>query len=184
MKTKRLYVKSGVWEKLQLTLLYFFIALFLSFRAKSVVGRFTGTGKSLAPLSYLGRSIPSIKSVPKPENLLVIYASLLRTITSAAAQNRNISYLVKFNFVLVLLLEMLQFLLLDFWDIIFKKVSFVHNTQLKKTNIVAYSLVFNLFAILYTYCYMIALFGKIPAFPGLLNVIPRSAQYWIKSKAI
>nr|QOU10752.1 hypothetical protein SpumellaPt_p054 [Spumella sp. Baekdong012001B8] len=183
-KTKNFCLKKALWEKLQLTLIYFCILLFLSFRAKVILGRFTRGTNNLRFFSSLGGDIPRIKKVPKPENLLVLYAALLRPITNVAGRTKSFSFLVKFNLILVLLFEMLQFLFLDFWDILFKKISSGNNPQLKKTNIIVYSFIFSAFGALYSYCYVNALFGKIPTFPGALNVIPRSAQYWVKSKVV
>lgn len=178
------YAKNTAWEKLQLTLLYFFLILFLFFRAKVLLGRSTGIVLNLLPFSNFKGNIPGLKGVAKPENLLVLYAGLLRPITSAAGQTRRFSYLVKFNLILVLLIEMIQFLFLDYWDVIFKKVSLTNNFQLKKTNTIVYSFIFSLFAMLYSYCYLVAMMNKIPKFPGILNIIPRSAQYWIRSKTL
>lgn len=183
-KKTALHTKSAAWEKLQLTLLYFFIIFFLFFRAKILLGRSTGLVINILPFSHFKANIPGIKKIAKPENLLVLYAALLRPITSAAGQTRHFSYLVKFNLILVLLLEMVQFLFFDYWDVIFKKASLTNSFQLKRTSAVAYYFIFSLFSMLYLYCYIIAIIGKIPVFPGILNIIPRSAQYWIKSKTI
>lgn len=177
-------IGSPVWEKLQLSLLYLFTILFVVLRAKVLLGPFNRGPLNPQLLSRIGCTVPGLKKIPKPENLLVLYAALLRPITSAAGQTQSFSYLVKFNLILVLLLEMIQFLFFDFWDVIFKKGSLTSNLQLKKTNLIVYSFLFSLFAMLYSYCYVIAVAGRIPAFPGILNAIPRSAQYWIKSKTI
>ena len=181
---KKKCAKNAAWEKLQLTLLYFFIIVLLFFRTKAVVGHFPWIKINWLSFLIFEKRLSMLQRAPKPENLLVLYAALLRPITSAAGQTKHLSYLVKFNLTLILLFEMFQFLLLDFCDILFKKALLANNLHLKRTHAAVYSCVFSSFIMLYLYCYIIALIGKMPAFVGIINEIPHSAQYWIKSKTI
>lgn len=184
IKKHKTSIKSILIEKASITLLYFCIISALIFRARTLTGRSSGFGFEWFPMLPYTIKIPGLKFLTRPESTLVLYAAMMRPITGSNGLLERVSYLTRFNLILLLLLEMIQLLFLDYWDVISRKGPLPDSNYFKKINLIVYSFIFSLFLMLYLYCYLFAMVGRIAKFPGIFSAIPLSAQYWLKSKIL
>jgi hypothetical protein len=170
-------------QRIQLTFIYFFAVVVLTFSIQSYIGTFPDLIYKLFPLQQL-LNIQFLKIFATPEKTFILYLIILEVLI-----NRSIfkfSLLIKYNVLLIFILEMFQNLLISYWDLLFnREIEFVGGGTpviSQEIAIVFFSLLFLFFLLLYLYCYIRSFQGKFPTFPGPLKPMTDSVAFWLQLK--
>jgi hypothetical protein len=173
---------KATFEKIQLTFIYFFAIVVLMYLTQSSIGYFPDILLKLVPFSgeILGLNI--LKFFSTPEKTFVLYLLITETII-----NRPIfrfSVLVKFNILYIFILEMLQNLFISSWDLLFsREIDLFSGRFIDKNNtIFFFCIFFFFFFLIYVYSYIMALQGRFPTLPGVLQRIVDSVLFWLQIK--
>lgn len=187
-KFTRLFFKTTkkfktIFEKIQLTILYFFAFAILIFTLKNALGTF--------PI-FLGNYIPFTKQILKleflsiltaPEKTFLLYLLAIEFIIIRPVF--NFSMLVKFNFLFIFILEMLQNLMFSYVDLFFNRELDIFKGRVIIARYAianSLSLFFVFFFFLYLYCYIRAMQGLFPRIPGFLGKVIESVAFWLRLK--
>ncbi len=167
----------------ELSFLYFYVVIILIFTIRNYIGSFPPSLIQMFPFIIKMLNMPMLKFIASPEKTFLIYL-----IISELVLNRDVTtILVKYNLLLLLILEMLQNLIISTWDL------FLHRElQMFRDNLIVSNAVINsfftffFFAILslYLYCYLTALMLKFVEFPGPFKKITDSVAFWLNLKKI
>jgi hypothetical protein len=170
-------------QRIQLTFIYFFAVVVLTFSIQSYIGTFPDLIYKLFPLQQL-LNIQFLKIFATPEKTFILYLIILEVLI-----NRSVfkfSLLIKYNVLLIFILEMFQNLLISYWDLLFnREIEFVGGGTpviSQEIAIVFFSLLFLFFLLLYLYCYIRSFQGKFPTFPGPLKPMTDSVAFWLQLK--
>lgn len=171
------------FERLQLTIIYFFAVVGLAYTIRNSLGYFPEILFSLFPFLAPIFEIQILKILAAPEKTFVIYMLVIEMFLNRSFF--NFSILVKFNVLLIFILEMLQNLLVSYWDILFNRELDAFGGGViiaKAATMYFYFFLFLFFFALYSYSYVNSLKGKFPKFPGVLKSITDSAAFWLQIK--
>ena len=173
-----------VLEILQLSFLYFFSFLVLIYSVKMYLGFLPGGIFSSIPLIQAIFNFQFLRFIAAPERTFFFYILTMELII-----NRNVfkvSKLVKYNILLIFILEMIQNVLLSYWELLFnRQISLVGGPEisiLDKTLLISFfSGMFSFFTVIYGYSYIKALQGKFVTFP-YLEWLTDSIAFWLQIK--
>ena len=173
-----------IFERFQLTFIYFLASVVLTYSIRNSLGYFPEILFSIFPFLPKVFDIQALKILAAPEKTFLLYMLILEMCINRSYL--NFSLLIKFNVLLIFLLEMLQNLLISYWDLFFNReldlliggVAVVA----KNATMIFYSFLFLFFFILYVYSYFTSMNGKFPTFPGLLKTITDSVAFWLQIK--
>lgn len=176
--------KNGkFFERLQLTTIYFFAVVGLAYTIRNSLGYFPEILFSLFPFLTPIFEIQILKILASPEKTFVLYMLVIEMFLNRSFF--NFSILVKFNVLLIFILEMLQNLLVSYWDILFNRELDAFGGGViiaKAATMYFYCFLFLFFFALYFYSYVNSIKGKFPQFPGVLKSITDSAAFWLQIK--
>jgi hypothetical protein len=174
-----------VFEQFQLTFIYFFAVVVLTYTIRNSLGYFPEMLFRLFPFLVPIFDIQALKILAAPEKTFVLYMLIIEIFLNRSFF--NFSVLVKFNVLLIFILEMLQNLLVSYWDILFNRELDVLNGGVviaRTATMFFYFFLFLFFFILYLYSYLSSLKGIFPKFPGVLKSITDSVAFWLQIKLL
>jgi hypothetical protein len=180
VQTKK-YAKSI--EIIQLSFLYFIAVVVLTYTIRNSLGYFPEMLYTLFPFITNVFDIPAFKVLATPEKIFMIYVLLLEIIVHRSFF--QFAPIIKYNVLLIFVLEMIQNLLISCWDILFsRELSTIYGGVVSPKNptMYFYFVIFLLFFCLYIYSYLTSLQGRFPIFPGPLKGITDSVAFWLKIK--
>ena len=106
-------------ERIQLSFIYFFAVVVLSYSIQGFLGGFPDFVFQLFPYVQEILDVPLLKILATPEKTFFIYLIVLELLMSRSRY--GFSLLVKFNILLIFILEMFQNLLISYWDLLFNR---------------------------------------------------------------
>lgn len=175
----------AILEKVQLTLIYLFAIIVLSYTIRNSLGYFPEMLFKLFPFLVPVFDIQALKILAAPEKTFLIYMLVVEVFLNRSLL--NFSLLVKFNVLLIFILEMVQNLLISYWDILFNRELEVLNggiVMAKTAMMFFYFFLFLFFFSLYLYSYVSSLRGSFPVFPGVLKYVTDSVAFWLQIKSL
>jgi hypothetical protein len=174
-----------IFEQLQLTFIYFFAVVVLTYTIRNSLGYFPEMLFRLFPFLVPIFDIQALKILAAPEKTFILYMLIIEMFLNRSFF--NFSVLVKFNVLLIFILEMLQNLLVSYWDILFNRELDVLNGGVviaRTATMFFYFFLFLFFFILYLYSYISSLTGSFPKLPGVLKKITDSVAFWLQLKLL
>lgn len=172
-----------IFEQFQLTFIYFFAVVVLTYTIRNSLGYFPEMLFRLFPFIVPIFDIQALKILAAPEKTFILYMLIIEIFLNRSFF--NFSVLVKFNVLLIFILEMLQNLLVSYWDILFNRELDVLNGGViiaRTATMFFYFFLFIFFFALYLYSYISSLKGVFPKFPGILKSITDSVAFWLQLK--
>ena len=174
-----------IFEQIQLSFIYFFAVVVLTYTIRNSLGYFPEMLFKLFPFLVPIFEIQALKILAAPEKTFVLYMLILEMFLNRSFF--NFSVLVKFNVLLIFILEMLQNLLVSYWDILFNRELDVLNGGViiaRTATMFFYFFLFLFFFGIYCYSYVSSLSGNFPRFPGVLKSITDSVAFWLQIKLL
>lgn len=171
------------FEQFQLTLIYFCALVVLTYTIKNSLGYFPEMLFKLFPFLVPIFDIQALKILAAPEKTFVVYMLILELFINRS--HFNFSLIVKFNVLLIFILEMLQNLIISYWDILFNRELDVFNGGIviaRNATMLFSCFLFLFFFALYLYSYIVSFLGFFPVFPGILKIITDSVAFWLQIK--
>jgi hypothetical protein len=171
-------------QKIQLTFIYFFATVVLMYSIRNSLGYFPEILFKIVPFSEQILGFSFFKILATPEKIYILYLLVIEFIIVRPIF--NFSVLVKFNVLLIFLFEMLQNLIISYWDLLFiREADILHGDIIPKyATILFFCIFFASFFLLYLYCYVKAFRGSLPSFQsiGILQKVVDSVAFWLRIK--
>lgn len=171
------------FQSMQLTFIYFFATVVLLYTVKNSLGMIPDIFYNFIPFLSEILNFPLLKILAAPEKTFILYLLILEVLINRSLF--NFSLLVKFNVLLVFILEMFQNLFVCYWDLLFSRELETltgTNVTMKSGMIVFFTILFAFFFLLYLYSYTRSLQGQFPSFPGVLKRVTDSVAFWLQIK--
>jgi hypothetical protein len=178
-------IHSHIFEGIQLTFIYFFAIVVLIYTIKNSLGYIPEILYTIIPFLQQVLDFELLKILASPEKTFILYLLVLELLINRSSF--QFSLLVKFNVLLIFILEMLQNLIISYWDLLFSRELEIFSTNLmipKNTNSYFFSLLFLTFLGLYLSSYIRGLKGLFPSFPGILQAVVESVAFWLQIKIL
>ncbi len=181
-KVKKFFKKHPVlMENLQFCLMYSYAIIILVFAIRNVYGAIPESITKIMPIINKIAQLPLFEFLATPEKTFLIYL-----ISSELVLNRDYaSLLIKFHMLLILILEMLQNLIISFWDLLVHREFEVAHDDFALT--LAEPFFFIFFCIIfstYVYCFIKAICGKYVSFYKPFEIITDSVAYFFELKRV
>lgn len=181
---KWMKTNNKIIERIQLTVLYgqaFLSAIFLT---TSSTGRTPWIITTAFPGILPVFEIPIVQFLLTPEKTYVLFFLLVNYMINPKIT--PFSFFVRYNFFLVFSLEMIYSTTMMWSDLLLadRTISKINELVLPTNLLIFYNILFTCLFTTYLYCYLQGIRQKIPVFPGILNGIPVSAAFWIRSRKI
>jgi len=180
---KATFQQKNTLQQIQLTFIYFFAIVVLFYSIRGSLGFFPETLFTIFPFFHQILEIQILKLFATPEKTFLLYLFVLEYLINRSIF--NLSLLVKFNILLIFLLEMMQNLIISYWDLLFSRdVEIFPATMIfsKNSTIFFFSIFFVFFFLIYFYSYVRGLRGLYPVLPGFLEFINQSVAFWLQIK--
>jgi hypothetical protein len=176
-----------IFEKIQLTFIYFFAFVVMMYSIRTLLGYFPEILFTIFPFLVPIFEMPAFSFLVSPDKMLFMYM-----IIDEICINRpflGFSLLVKFNILLILSLEQTMNLPTMYWDLLFnRELSSLYGgggVATEKTAAMLFgSVLFFVYSTLYLYSYIQAINGRFPTFPGVLKNFTDSVAFWLQIKII
>lgn len=173
---------SVIMERFQLTMLYgqaFLSAIFLT---KASTGMTPWIITTFFPGVLPIFEIPIMQFMLTPEKTYVLFFVLLNYMLNPKIT--PFSFFVRYNFFLVFSLEMIYTTTMMWSDLLLvdRTISKMGEFYTPTILLGFYNCLFTFLIVTYAYSYIQGILRKIPVFPGVLNGIPLSAAFWIRSR--
>lgn len=181
---KWMRANSRLMEKVQLTALYSQALLSAIFATMS----FARTAPWIITTFFPGIlpifEIPLVQFLLTPEKTYVLFFILVNYMINPKIT--PFSFFVRYNFFLVFSLEMIYSATMMWSDLLLvdRTTSSIGDFYTPTALLIFYNFLFASLFFTYAYSYIHALIRKIPVFPGILNGIPVSAAFWIRSRKV
>ena len=182
---KNLHKNQGFHERIQLTFIYFFAIIVLSYSVQGFLGGVPEFVFSFFPGFFNILQNPYIKLLANPEKTFVLYIIILEILMSKSSY--TFSLLVKFNILLIFILEMFQGLFIAYWDLFLnREIDFMFPGS--SGNIIAsvasyfFTLLYIMSLGVYLYSYFKSMLGKFPTFPSYARFVTDSVAFWLQIK--
>ena len=172
-------------ERMQLTFIYFFATIVLSYSVQGFLGGVPEFIFTFFPGFLKILQNPYIKLLANPEKTFILYIIILEILMSKASY--TFSLLVKFNILLIFILEMFQGLFIAYWDIFLnREIDFMFpgsgGTTIGSLASYLFTLLYIMSLGVYFYSYSRSFFGKFPSFPSYARFITDSVAFWLQIK--
>jgi hypothetical protein len=169
-----------------LFVLYFFAVANLGYAIRNTLGYFPEILYTFFPFMEYLFNIKILRILATPEKMYIFYMLLLEFCINKSVIELPI--ILKYNILLIFFLEMMQNLIVCYWDLIFNKELLVYssNYYIYDKNIANFMgiILFVFFFNLYTVAFIQSIFKRVPKFPGFLNEINNSIAFWLKIKKL
>lgn len=176
---------KNTFQRIQLTFIYFFAIVVLIYSIKSFLGYIPEVMFTVFPFLQQILDFPLLKILATPEKTFILYLVVLEILINRSIL--NFSLLVKFNVLLIFLLEMVQNLVVSYWDLFSNReieIGALNSSGLLMRNITIlfFCIFFFFFLSTYLYCYFQSLKGLFPVFPGPMQRLIESVAFWLQIK--
>lgn len=171
------------FQSIQLTFIYFFAIVVLMYTVKNSLGMLPEILYKIIPFLAEILDFQLLKVLATPEKTFILYLLILEILINRSFF--NFSLLVKFNVLLIFILEMFQNLIASYWDLFFSREMDLFagsGMMVKNVTIFFFCVLFVFFLLIYLYCYFRALQGRFPILPGILRKITDSVGFWLQIK--
>lgn len=167
-------------ELIELTILYFLAIVSLTLSIKNILGVCPDVVYQIFPFARQILAFGPFKFLAYPEKTIALYLIGIDMIF-----NREIcSLLFKYNVLLVFVIEMLQNLVVSYYDIfVHRDLDYLIGVNFFSSPTTAlnfFTFVYFLFVSLYLYCYVSSLFGRFPTFKGPFKKVTDSIAFWLQ----
>lgn len=172
-------------ECIQLTFIYFFAFVVLSYSIQGYLGGFPEVVFYFLPYLQEILNVQALKILAMPEKTFVVYLVILELLMSKSRY--GFSLLVKFNILLIFVLEMIQNLMISYWDLIFNReieYSYVGEVAVIAHDVAQFFFVtiYGIFVLTYAYCFLRSCAGRFPVFAGPASFVSDSVAFWLRIK--
>jgi hypothetical protein len=168
-------------QRIQLSLLYFIAITTLLFSLKRTIGFIPDILKYSIPFCNQIIQSQTIKYFARPETTFFLYLVVIET--GINRPSLGLSGILKFNILLVYVLQMIYNLAISWWDVIFIREVLGRKTIIDRLSLYQFLTDLTLFFILLLfYSYICAMRGHYPRYPGILQNIPDSMAFWLRIK--
>lgn len=183
IKSVRYLVKTYplISEILQLSAIYFYATICLMYSVINCLGYVPEVFYVLVPFAKEILSSPILKFLASPEKTVLLYLAVVEIVLNG----KLTSLIVKYNFVLVFILEMIQTILIALWDLLCHRDLDLLEGEIEFSEENAlnfFTFLFVFFFLLYWYCYLHSIVFKFVSFPEPFKGITDSAAFWINVK--
>ena len=189
-KFLKLFLKSTrknqfVIERIQLTFIYFFATIVLSYSIQGPLNGFPEFIFYAFPSFETLLNNPFLKLLATPEKTFVLYLVILELLMNRS--RFSFSLLVKFNILLIFILEMFQNLLISYWDLFFNREIEYDATGAdplfdQELAIFFFMVLYFFVLLIYLFSYIKSMNGRFPAFPGSASFMTDSVAFWLQIK--
>jgi hypothetical protein len=191
-KITKLIQKNGrkhknIFQRFQLSFIYFFAVVVLMYTVKNSLGYFPEMLFQTFPFLTPIFDWSLLRIFATPEKTFVLYLIILEIMINRSIF--NFSIVIKFNVLLIFILEMIQNLSATYWELLFIRDLDVYSTSPpayipRVATMVFFSVFFVIFFGLYMYAFSQSFIGRIPVFPGPLRPLTDSVAFWLQIKKI
>lgn len=174
---------SLISQRIQITVVYFFGFMVLLYSIQNGLGEMPFQITSIFPFTKILLNLSFFKILATPEKIFIFYWILIEFFINRSLF--KLSLLVKYNILLIFILEMLQNLILVYWDLFMVREVHLSSNELivnQGLTILFYCAHFFFFTILYLYSYWKSMNNKFPSYPGSLQSITDSIAFWLHLK--
>lgn len=182
---KSLWKNRSIIERIQLTFIYFFASVVFSYSIQSYL-----SGALPEFIYFFFPDIdqfllnPYLKILSTPEKTFILYFIILQLLMT---RSTLFSLLVKFNILLIFILEMFQNLIIAWWDLlVHREIEYgfdaTNGLWIHDLANSFFSLMYLFFLLVYLYSYVKSMTGKFPTFPGNSRFITDSVAFWLQIK--
>lgn len=175
-------------ERCQLTVVYFLATVVLMYLTKASLGHFPSGLYKLIPFADSVFESPFLIPFSAPEKTFAMYLLVMEYVIGRPIF--RFSLLVKFNIILLVLVELLENLVLIYWNLFTKREMGTSEEfafwDFEAIDYVFYSFFFLSFLLFYLYCYFRAINGRFPSFPksNFLERFIDSIAFWLNIKRV
>ena len=169
----------------QLSFIYFFAFVVLSYSIQGYLGGFPELVFYFLPHLQEILNVQGLKILATPEKTFVVYLIVIELLMSRS--RFNFSLLVKFNILLIFVLEMMQNLAISYWDLIFNRE--IEYSYVGEVAVIAHDVAQFFFLTLYAvcvltygYCFLRSCLGRFPVFAGPASFVTDSVAFWLRIK--
>lgn len=181
-KLKRLSRKYPLlFQFLQLSVLYIYATVTLMYSVINSVGFFPDFLYKIIPFTKQILSLQFLKILATPEKTFLLYLAAVEIILNG----KSASLLVKYNFVLVFILEMVQNVMVAVWDLFSHRDMDVLAGDMdfsQENYITFFTFFFLIFFLIYVYCYLSSIMLKFVSFPYPFEKVTDSVAFWLNIK--
>jgi hypothetical protein len=187
-KIKESYIKDIkiIFTNLVLFILYFFAITNLGYAIRNTIGHFPDILYTFFPFMDYLFNLKFLKILATPEKMYIFYMLLLELCINKSIIELPI--ILKYNILLIFFLEMIQNLIICYWDLIFNKELLVYasNYYIYDKNVANFLgiIIFICFFNIYSIAFIQSICKQVPEFPGVLNEINKSITFWLKIKKL
>lgn len=171
----------NILQSVQLTFIYFFAILSLFYSMFNVLGQIPDVFLLVIPSGVQDIiNSPILRFALAPEKSYVVYLFVIEFIIFRSIF--NFSLLLKYNLLLIFLLEMFQNLLISYWDLLFNRQVGPDLTSIDMTLAISFmSFLFVYFFFSYLHSYFCSIRGKFTTLP-YMSWLTDSIAFWLRIK--
>jgi hypothetical protein len=182
---KTSFTYKNTFQRIQLTFIYFFALVVLLYSIKSFLGYIPEILFTFFPFLQQILDFQVLKILATPEKTFILYLVVLEILINRSVF--NFSLLVKFNVLLIFLLEMVQNLIASYWDLFSNReieIAALNTSGLlmKNATILFFCVFFLFFFGTYLYSYIQSMRGLFPVFWGPMQRLVDSVAFWLQIK--
>jgi hypothetical protein len=179
---KSSHIYKNTFQRIHITFIYFFAIIVLAYSVKNSIGYIPEMILQFIPFLSTILDNKFLIILARPETTFFTYLVVLELFVTKSLF--NFSILIKFNLLFIFLLEMLQNLIANYWDLLFTReihISVMNTspTFSKSGYISFYVINFFVFLFLYLHAYYRGMRGKFPQFP---QPVVDSVAFWLHIK--
>ncbi len=168
-------------ESLQISGLYFYAIVTLMYTVINCLGTFPDLLYKIVPFADQILSFSPLRILATPEKTFLLYLGAVEFILN----RKSTALIVKYNFLLIFILEMVQNLIIALWDLFsHRDLDFLTGDFdfSEEWAINFFTLYFIINLVMFIYCYISAMMGKFPSFPGPFRKVTDSIAFWLNIK--
>jgi lysylphosphatidylglycerol synthetase-like protein (DUF2156 family) len=172
-----------IFQRFQLSFIYFFALVVLIYTVINSLGYFPEFLFKFFPFLEPILDIKILQILATPEKTFILYLIIIELLLNRSTF--SFSILIKYNVLLIFILEMLQNLLITYWDLLFTREFEVFNgttVVLKSATMMFFSFLFILNFCIYFYSFFQSFKGNIPIFKGPFKFLSDSVAFWLQIK--
>ena len=172
-----------IFQRFQLSFIYFFGLVVLIYTINNSLGFLPDFLFKFFPFLDPILKIQFLKILATPEKTYVLYLLVIELLINRSTF--KFSTLIKYNVLMIFILEMLQNLLISYWDLLFTRELEIfggNTTVVKYASMLFFSFLFVCNFGIYFYCYVQSFRGKFPILKGPLSILSNSVAFWLQIK--
>jgi hypothetical protein len=178
---KTSFAFSKTFQRIQLTCIYACAILVLIFSLQQQMGYFPDSIMNVFPRIDILLKNGYLQRYMDPDKTFIVYVLVQELVL--ARKFTGFSTLVKYNVILIFVLELMQQLVTGWWDLFFRReIDFSLGTTIivRGATELFYCGLFYVTLGLYVYSYVQSFRNIYPAFPGILKAFTDSVAFWLR----